>query len=126
MWLYTVVFAILSFAPNVILLAFYFSSIIIASDLSRKLTLHKYGFVTSFAGTSAGALFSLLIPLLPGSIPWMDINIVLVVVIWLYLTKHYTQMGWLGSFLAALIGALLYIFVLAIVSGFLMIFSFYF
>lgn len=119
-------FAILSFAPNVILLAFYFSSIVIASDLSRKLALHKYGVVTSLAGTGAGALFSLLIPLLPGSIPWMDVNIILIVVIWLCLTRHYTQMGWLGSFLAALIGALLYIFVLAIVSGFLMIFSFYF
>jgi len=118
-------FAILSFAPNSILLTFYFSSIIIASDLSRKLTLHKYGFVISFVGTGVGALFSLLIPLLPGSIPWMDVNIALIIVIWLYLTKHYTEMGWLGSFLAALIGALLYIFVLAIVSGFLMIFSFF-
>lgn len=116
-------FAIFSFAPNVILLTYYFSSIIIASDLSRKLTLHKYGFVTSFVGTSAGALFSLLIPLLPGSIPWMDVDIGLITVIWLYLTKRYTQMGWLGSFLAALIGALLYVFVLAIVSGFLMIFA---
>lgn len=94
-----------------------------SNGFSRKYTLHKYGFVISFLGTSAGTIFSLLIPLLPGSIPWMDVCIGLVVGVWLFLTKNYTQMSWLESFAAALLGALFYIVVLAISSGFLMIFA---
>lgn len=122
LWLFTLVFVIASFIPNLVILTFYFSSIIIEGS-SGKYTLHKQGFVISLLGASAGSLFSLLIPLLPESIPWMDVSIGLAFVIWLSLTKHYTQMGWLESFAAALLGALLYIVILAIVTGFMMIFA---
>lgn len=104
---------IASFITNLIISTFFFSSII-----ATKGSFHKYGFVISFIGTSAGAIFSLLIPLLPESIPWTDVCIGLVVAIWLPLTKRYTQMSWLGSFAAAAFGALFYTLVSALVTAF--------
>ena len=119
MWSHTLILAIASFIPNLIISTFYFSSII-----TTKGDLHKYGFVISFLGTSAGAIFSLLIPLLPRSIPWNDVRTGLIFVIWLSLTKHYTQTSWLESFAATLVGTIFYMVVLlivsALVSGFLM------
>lgn len=111
--------AIGSFIPSLIFLTFYFSSII-----STKGSLHKYGFLISFLGTGAGAIFSLLVPLLPGeSIPWMDIFHGILFLVWLFLVKHYAQVSWLESLVAALLGTLIYAIVTflvsAVVSGYL-------
>lgn len=104
---------IASFITNLVISTFYFSQIIAAKGY-----LHKYGFFIAFLGTGVGAMFSLLIPLLPESIPWMDVGIGLIVVIWLPLTKHYTQMSWVGSFAVVAFGALFYILASALVTAF--------
>jgi len=113
---------IASFATNLVLSTFYFSQVI-----SIKGAFHKEGFVMSFLGISVGVIFSLIIPFLPESIPWMDIRIGVIVVIWLSLTKHYAQMSWLGSLAVASIGILFYILVsalvLTLVEGLLVIFG---
>ncbi len=106
---------IASFTTNLILSAFYFSQII-----GTKGYLNRYGFLISFLGTGVGTIFYLLLPLLPESIPWMDICAGLIVVIWLPLTRHYTQMGWLGSFGVAAFGALFYMVVSWLVSAFIL------
>jgi len=106
---------IASFITNLVLSTFYFSQII-----SSKGFLHKSGFIISLLGTSASTVFILLVPLLPESIPWMDVGLVFIVVIWLSLTKHYAQMGWLGSFGVASFGALLYMIVSWLVSAFVL------
>lgn len=103
------------FVTNLVFATFYFSQII-----SFKGFLHKDAFITSLLGTSAGTIIILLIPLLPESLPWMDIGTGLIVVIWLSLTKHYTQMSWLGSFAVASFGALLYMIVSMLVSAFVL------
>ena len=123
MWSPTLITLIVSFFLNLIISTFYFSSII-----STKASLHKHGFIISFLGTSAGAIFSLSIPLLPaGSIPWSDISHGLVFVIWLSSTKYYTQMSWLESFAATFFGTLFYavvsVLVSALVSGYWEIFA---
>jgi len=111
------------YISNLIILTFYFSSII-----SIKGSLHKQGFIISFLGISAGAMFSLSIPLFPAEpIPWLDVSHGLVFVVWLLLIKRYTQMSWLNSFAAAFVGTLFYgivsVLVSALVSGYLEIFA---
>lgn len=106
---------IVSFVTNLVLSTFYFSQII-----SSKGFVHKSGFLISLLGTGASAVFILLVRLLPESIPWMDVGIVFIIAIWFFLTKHYTQMGWLGSFGVASFGALLYMIVSWLVTAFVM------
>ncbi|MDH5793648.1 MAG: hypothetical protein OEZ18_03685 [Candidatus Bathyarchaeota archaeon] len=108
---------------NLIILTFYFSSII-----SIRGSLHKYGFIISFLGTSAGAIFSIIIPLFPAEpIPWLDVSHGLVFVVWLVSVKHYIQMSWLSSVAATLVGTLFYgvisVLVSALVSGYWEIFA---
>ena len=123
LWSSTLIIAVALYISNLTILTLYFSSII-----SIKGSLHKYGFIISFLGTSAGAMFSIFIPLFPAeSIPWLDVSHGLVFVIWLLLIKHYTGMSWLNSFAAAFIGTLFYgivsVLVTALVLGYLEIFA---
>jgi len=123
LWSPTLIITAALYVSNLIILTFYFSSII-----SIKGSLHKQGFIISFLGISAGAMFSLSIPLFPaGPILWLDVSHGLVFVVWLLLIKHYIQMSWLNSFAAAFIGILFYgivsVLVSALVSGYLEIFA---
>ena len=119
----TLIITVALYISNLIILTFYFSSIV-----SIRGSLHKYGFIISFLGTSAGAMFSILVPLFPAeSIPWLDISHGLVFVVWLLLVRHYIRMSWLSSVAATLIGTLFYgivsVLVSALVSGYLEIFA---
>ena len=123
MWSSALVTIVASFILNLIILTFYFSSII-----SIRGSLHKYGFIISFLGTSAGAIFSIIIPLFPAEpIPWLDVSHGLVFVVWLLLVKHYIKMSWLSSVAATLVGTIFYgvisVLVSALVSGYWEIFA---
>ena len=106
----------LSFFPSLIILTFYFSTILAGS--STKRTFYSSGFVVSFSGLAVGAAFALAAPLLPSSIPVMDVGIVFAVIAWVLLLRHYCGTGWLESLPPAFIAAIVYVVILAVASGF--------
>lgn len=109
-------FVALSFFPSLVILTFYFSSIIGAN--STKHTFHQSGFVISFSGLAIGAAFALATPFLPDSIPAMDVGIVFAVVTWILLLRHYCGTGWLESLPSAFLAAIVYVVIVAVASGF--------
>ena len=74
--------------------------------------------MVSFSGLAIGAAFALAAPVLPGSIPIMDVGIVLVVISWVLLLRRYCGTGWLESLLPASIATIIYVVIIAIASGF--------
>lgn len=109
-------FVALSFFPSLVILTFYFSSIIGAN--SKKYTFYQSAFVISFSGLAIGAAFALAAPFLPDSIPSMDVGIAFAVITWILLIRHYCGTGWLESLPSAFVAAIVYVVIVAIASGF--------
>ncbi len=109
-------FVALSFFPSLIILTFYFSSILASG--SAKRTFYGNGFVISFSGLAVGVAFALAAPLLPGSIPVLDVGIVFALITWILLLRHYCGSGLLESLPPAFIAAIVYIVIAAVASGF--------
>jgi len=109
-------FVSLSFFPSLVILTFYFSSILASS--STKRTFYSNGFVIAFSGLAVGVAFALAAPLLPGAIPVLDVGIVFAVITWILLLRHYCGTGWLESLPPAFIAAIVYIVIVAVASGF--------
>ncbi|MCW3978099.1 MAG: hypothetical protein NWE77_09215 [Candidatus Bathyarchaeota archaeon] len=57
-------------------------------------------------------------PLLPDYIPIMDVGIVLAVIAWVLLLRHYCGTGWVESLPSAFIAAIVYVVIIAVASGF--------
>jgi hypothetical protein len=110
------VFVALSFFPSLVILTFYFSSMLRGS--STKRTFYQSAFVIAFSGLAIGAAFALTAPLLPDYIPIMDVGIVLAVIAWVLLLRHYCGTGWLESLPSAVIAAIVYVVITAVASGF--------
>lgn len=105
----------LSFFPSLVILTFYFSSVL--SGSSAKRTFYRSAFVVSFSGLAIGAAFALAAPFLPGSIPFMDVGTLFAVVAWVLLLRRYCGTGWLESIPPAFIAAIVYVVILAVASG---------
>lgn len=74
--------------------------------------------MVSFSGLAVGAAFALAAPLLPGSIPVLDVGVIFAVLTWVLLLRRYCGTGWLESLIPAFIAAVVYIVIVAIASGF--------
>lgn len=109
-------FVALSFFPSLVILTFYFSSILAGS--SKKRTFYRSAFVVAFSGVAIGGAFALAVPLLPGHIPFMDVGVVFAGIAWVLLLKHYCGTGWLESLLPVFIATIVYVVILALASGF--------
>ena len=109
-------FVALSFFPSLVILTFYFSSILAGS--STKRTFYRTGFVVSFSGLAIGAAFALAAPLLPTSLPIMDLGILFAVISWVLLLKRYHGTGLLESLPSAFMAAIVYLVIVAVASGF--------
>ncbi len=106
----------LSFFPSLVILTFFFSSIFTGSSTRR--TFYRRGLVVSFSGLAIASAFALAAPLIPSSIPIMDVGIVFAVISWILLLKHYHETGWLESLPSAFLAAIVYIVIVAVASGF--------
>lgn len=109
-------FVSLSFFPSLVILTYYFSSILAGS--STKRTRYRSGFVISFSGLAIAATFALIAPFLPTSIPIMDVGIIFAVISWISMLRRYDGTGWLESLPSAFMAAILYVVIIAIASGF--------
>ncbi len=110
------VFVAFSFFPSLVILTFFFSSMLRGS--STKRTYYQSAFVISFSGLVIGAAFALAAPLLPDYIPIMDVGTVLAVITWVLLLRRYCGTGWLESLPYAIIAAIVYVVIIAVASGF--------
>jgi hypothetical protein len=63
----------------------------------------------------------LAVPALPGIIPHLDVAISLVAITWILLLHYHYEAGWLEATLEAIVGLILYAIILAIASGFFML-----
>lgn len=109
-------FVALSFFPSLVILTFYFSSILAGS--STKHTFYRAGFIVSFSGLAIGAAFALAAPLLPTSLPIMDLGILFAVISWVLLLKRYHGTGLLESLPSTFMAAIVYLVIVAVASGF--------
>ncbi len=74
--------------------------------------------MVSFSGLAIASAFALAAPLMPSSIPIMDVGIVFAVISWILLLKRYHETGWLESLPSAFLAAIVYIVIVAVASGF--------
>ena len=100
-------------------LTLYFSNIL--SVPGSKHAPYRDAFLVSFLGSAAGATFSLIVPSLPRIVPNLDVAISLVIVTWILLLHYHYEAGWLEATLQAALGAIIYVVILAIASGFFML-----
>jgi hypothetical protein len=98
---------------------FYFSNVL--SVPGSKHHPYRDAFLVSFLGCVVGAAFSLAVPALPGIIPHLDVAISLVAITWILLLHYHSEASWLEAVLAAIVGLILYAIILAIASGFFML-----
>lgn len=104
-----------------VFLTLYFSNIL--SDPGAKRPPYRDAFLVSFLGSAAGAAFSLIVPTLPRIVPHLDVAVSLVIVTWILLLHFHYEAGWLEATLEAGLGALIYVVILAIASGFFMLWT---
>ena len=109
-------FVVLSFFPSLLILTFYFSNIL-TGGLSKR-TFYRSAFVISLSGLAIGAAFALAAPFLPTRIPLMDVGVVLAVIAWVFLLRHFCGTGLLESLPPAIVATIIYVVILAIASGF--------
>lgn len=108
-------FVALSFFPSLVILTFFFSSML--QGRSAKRTYYQSAFVIAFSGLAIGAAFALASPILPDYIPIMDVGVVLAVIAWVLLLRRYCGTGWLESLPSAIIAAIVYVVIIAVASG---------
>lgn len=120
MWSLAVLwFVSFSSLPSLVILTFFFSSIIAGS--STKRTFYKTGFLVAFLGVAIGTAFALAVPVLPSSIPVMDIGVVFTAVAWVFSLRRFCGTDWLESLFPAFIAAIIYVVIIAMASGFSML-----
>ena len=112
-------FVSFSSLPSLVILTFFFSSIIAGS--STKRTFYKKGFLVAFSGVAIGTAFALVGPILPSFIPVMDVGLVFTAVVWVFSLRRFCGTDWLESLLPAFIAAIIYVVIMAIASGFSML-----
>lgn len=112
-------FVSFSSLPSLVILTLFFSSTIAGG--STKRTFYKSGFLVAFSGVAIGTAFALAVPVLPGSIPVMDLGVVFPAVAWFFSLKRFGGTDWLESVIPAFIAAIIYIVILAIAAGFSML-----
>lgn len=108
-------FTLISFIANLAFLTFYFSQIL--SEYASRYSPRKDAFLLSFLGAAIDATFSLAVPFLPIAVSFMDVEIALIVVIWILLLHYRYEVGWLEAVLATAIAVVIYVVILAITSG---------
>ena len=98
------VFAVVAFIVNLIVMTivFYIAGIVV---VGKQRALLSDAFVISLLGTFVGALFVLFIP-------WHLLGLLLSLIIWLLLIKHYYETGWLGALAVAILAIIIYVVVL--------------
>lgn len=107
-WVFRPVFAIVSFIVNLIIMTvvFYIAGIVV---VGKQRALLSDAFVISLFGTLVGALFVLFIP-------WHLLGLLLSLIIWLLLIKHYYETGWLGALAVAILAVIIYVAVLFVLA----------
>jgi hypothetical protein len=68
-------------------------------------------------------VLSLASPIIPGSIPVLDVAIILAAVTWIALLRRYCGTGWLETLPQAFIPVVTYVVILAIASAFVLLFT---
>jgi hypothetical protein len=117
MWSLAVLwFVSFSSLPSLVILTFFFSSIIAGS--STKRTFYKNGFLVAFSGIALGTAFALAVPVLPSFIPVMDVGLVFTAVAWIFALRRFCGTDWLESLLPVFIATIIYVVIIAIASGF--------
>lgn len=111
-------FSLLTFMANSAILTFYFSGVL--SDFSKHVP-RKDGFLLSLSGSTVGAVFSIVIPYLPETLPLLDLAVGLVFITWVVLLHYHFEEGWMEAIFQAVIGGIIYIVILAVVTGFLVL-----
>jgi len=109
-------FTLLSVIANSAFLTLYFSHIL--SDYARTASPRNAAFSLAFLGSIIGAGFSLVIPLLPGAFPYMDMAVGLVAVVWILLLHYRYRTGWLEAAAITALAAIIYVIIMAITSAF--------
>jgi hypothetical protein len=112
-------FTVLSFIVNSLFLTLYFSGVI--SGFDSKHSANKDGFTMALAGSVVGALFSLVVSLLPVAVPIMDVAIGLVFLTWVLLIHYRFNEEWFEAIVQAIIGIIIYVVILALINGFLIL-----
>ncbi|NIV44637.1 hypothetical protein GWN49_07165, partial [Candidatus Bathyarchaeota archaeon] len=79
------------------------------------------GFLVAFSGVAIGTAFALAMPLIPSSIPVMDVGLVVTAVAWVFSLRRFSGTDWLESLLPAFIAAIIYVVIMAVASGFSML-----
>jgi len=109
-------FVVLSFFPSLVVLTFFFAQIL--SGRSRRRTNYRSAFIISLCGLAVSTAIALAAPLIPGSIPVLDVSIVLAAIAWVLLLRYYCGTGWLESLPPAFIAVIIYVAIVAVASGF--------
>jgi len=107
-WVFRPVFALAAFIVNLIIMTivFYVAGIVV---VGKQRALLSDAFVISLLGTFVGALFVLFIP-------WHLLGLLLSLIIWLLLIKHYYETGWLGALAVAILAVIIYVVVLFVLA----------
>jgi len=102
------VFAVAAFIVNLIVMTivFYIAGIVV---VGKQRALLSDAFVISLLGNFVGALFVLFIP-------WHLLGLILSLIIWLLLIKHYYETGWLGALAVAILAVIIYVVVLFVLA----------
>lgn len=115
--------ALISFVVNSVFLTLYFSALML--DQLSKLTVHIDALKIVLPGTILLSIFVFLTPLMLRFMPLgplsssIDIGVTAAGVIWVVLTKRYCETSWLGTIVIAAVAAIICLFVLSFVYGFL-------
>ncbi len=100
-------FAVISFIINLIVMTivFYVAGVIV---VGKRRALFSDAFVISLLGTVVGNICLLFFPPL--------IGLILSLLIWLLLIRHYYETGWLGALAVAILAVIVYVVVLVILA----------
>ena len=100
-------FAIISFIINLIVMTivFYVAGVIV---VGKRRALFSDAFVISLLGTVVGNICMLFFRL--------EIGLILSLIIWLLLIRHYYETGWLGALAVAVLAVIVYAVILVILA----------
>lgn len=112
-------FVSFSSLPSLVILTFFFADSIAGS--STKRTFYKTGFLVALSGVATGTAFALAMPVMPSSIPVMDIGLVFTAVVWVFSFRHFGGTDWLEPLFPVFIAAIIYVVIMAMASGFSML-----
>ena len=100
-------FAVILFIINIVVMTFvfYVAGVVV---VGKRKALFSDAFVISLLGTVVGNICLLFFPVL--------IGLILSLIIWLLLIKHYYETGWLGALAVAVLAVIIYVVVFVILS----------